>query len=311
MKRFPSILFCIILLSLLLVSCASTKIDSGLDSAADSVFLTELPAKFKKSRLKIIPTEDTLVAERVAWFGLYYDGKRIVADVAWESSDVSVMRLLNLQKEPGLSCIAFCLLPKKVTVSATIQSVTVKRSFTIQPANRENGLQVILPENNDFLLGSEVDFTVHYDGNDVTKAVNAYNTRHVTSVYPTHILKHKDEYNLFCLSPGETYILFIYDDKTVFRTVTVSEKKCPVSIRVPQNAVLKSGNSLNLVATYDDKDVTESADWEILYVINESNNAAVAEYTNKKGEAILKSAGVVFAQARYMGYTGFIRLDIE
>lgn len=294
--------------ALLFVACASTKNVSAA-SVDDSEVLTELPAKVKKSRLKIVPTEDPLIAERAVWFGLYYDGKRVAADVSWESSDTSVMRLMTLTKEPGLSCIGFCLLPKKVTLSATVQSVTVQRTFTIQPARREGGLQIMLPERTEFPLGSQIAFVVLYDGINVVESAVNYTSKHATPTFPVYVLRHKDLYRLFCLSAGETYVLVIYKDDAVFRTVTVSEAHSALSIRIPETAVLKAGNSVNLSAICDGKDVTEAADWQFLYLRDHTSNA-VAEYTDRKGEVICKSSGTIFAIACYQEDTAFVQLDV-
>lgn len=310
-RPVPLVRLIIFLLPLLLAACNRTEIDC-IPLSDDVPILTELPAKLKKSHLKIIPTEKTLVAERVVWFGLYYDGKRIAEKLEWESSDTDVLEFYYIYKKQGLYNAGFCRVPKKVTVRVTCQSVTVKRTFKIQSANRESGLQILLPEPREFLQGDKIDFTITYDGKNVTNEVMTYYTKHPEEPPLVYIFntESKNSNALFCKTLGiTTHIVTMRNDDTVFRTVTIRDEPPPMRIQIPEGVVFRPGRRVKLSAWLGDKDITETSEWEVFCARNESRLRA-AELTDKKGEFLCMAKGMFFAFARYGEHTAFATIDV-
>lgn len=306
-----ALLIIVFLFSLLFPACTRAYEDF-IPPAADVPALTELPAKLKKSHLKILPTEKTLLAERVVWFGLYYDGKRITDELKWESSDTEILELFYIYKKEGLYAAGFCRVPKKVTVRATYKSITVKKTFKIRPANKECSLKILLPERQEFLQGEKIDFTIMYDDENVSNKVKVLNTQIPGKSNPVHTLNQAKQNKkvLFCNLPGTTtHVFAMYNDDAVFRTVTISDEAPPMRIQIPDGAVFRPRRHIQLTAWLGDQDITESAEWEVFPVENRSGISA-AVMTGKKGEILCKVNGMIFALARYGEHTAFVTIDV-
>ena len=298
--------FFIFFIPFILLSCASSK-KAEPDIVPLEVAVDErLPSMLEKSKFQIVVEETELYPEHAYTIGLFYEDIMIPFKiVAWKTNQNDIIDFKYFDDMDYL----FCLDAGEAEIIAEFNSLKITKKIMILPSRMHSKFKIIEDSDADCSVGRVVPYFCEYNEKDVTADANWSFYKNTNDDSPI-LLSRLEKYGCraFCLNEGVVYIVAYYRNQVIFKVLKIAAKNTKLSIRVPENAVFKPGNSVAFSAYYEGKDVTKETDWNFSYLKSDEFPNATSE-GGKNGEVNILAEGFVYVVAKYNGENTFFTFE--